>query len=89
MDIALNVVARSNDSTAIAGRSKPAKLLPSKGRSMLGETRKASVLISYSPDDLAFADQLDAALKLAVTAERSRLICRVAWNDLRWRGRPR
>ena len=56
---------------------------------MVDETRKASVLISYSPDDLAFADQLDAALKLAVTAERSRLICRVAWNDLRWRGHPR
>jgi hypothetical protein len=32
---------------------------------MTDETRKASVFISYSRDDLAFADQLDAALKLA------------------------
>ena len=32
---------------------------------MADETRKLNVFISYSRDDLAFADQLDAALGLA------------------------
>jgi hypothetical protein len=40
---------------------------------MADETRKLNVFISYSRDDLAFADQLDASLKLTgfgVTIDR-------------------